>query len=509
MKPDRGSGILLHITSLPGEEGCGTMGEEAYRFADFLNKSEIMYWQILPIGPVSGGMSFSPYASVSTFAGNPLFISLKKLTGAEWYAKTNIDFPLAENPEQADFDKAAAFKMPLFREASAAFFSRKNAEHENYESFCSANAFWLEDYALFSAVSAHFGTDDYHKWDKPIALRQPEALAAYSKKLAEDIRFHKFLQYIFFSQWTSLKSYCNSLNIKIIGDLPLYISADGADVWANPGIFQLDENNKPTSVAGVPPDYFSSTGQHWGNPLYKWFKRKKKLNKPTVKWWINRIKHLNNHLDIIRIDHFRGFESYWAVPSGEKTAENGTWKTGPGPAFFRKLKKELGNLPLIAEDLGVITPEVEKLRDEFELPGMKILQFAFDRNNKNSYLPHNIRNTNCIVYTGTHDNNTTNGWFYNEIDDDTRHYIMEYIGTDDFSAMHLRFIRAAYASSAALAVIPMQDILGFGEEHRMNIPGTTEKNWIWRCAGKHINDELAQKLNIIGALYNRSKGERR
>ena len=503
MKLERGSGILLHITSLGSEDLSGTMGQEAYDFVDFLHKSGIMYWQILPLGPVSDGMSYSPYASPSTFAGNPLFISISELSKTEWFGK-KINFP-ANNPEQVDFEKAVSFKMDILKEAASAFFGSKNAEAAQYASFCAANAFWLEDFTLFTAFSQKIGSDNWRAWPDTVRTRQPEAMRTLSDELKEDIRLHKFIQYVFFSQWARLKSYCNLKNIKIIGDMPLYISFDGADAWANTDIFQLDKDYAPTLIAGVPPDYFSKTGQRWGNPLYKWFKKKKKLYKPTYRWWINRLKHLTSHLDIIRVDHFRGFESYWAIPSAEKTAVEGEWLPGPGLPFFEKLKKELGDLPLIAEDLGIITPEVEKLRDSLALPGMKILQFAFDGNNRNYYLPHNIENANCVIYTGTHDNNTMNGWFYGSETDSDRQYIMRYLDTDKFQDMHKRLIRAIYASNARVAIAPMQDILGLGAEHRMNTPGTIDKNWRWRCKKEHFTEELAQKLNFLGQLYNRNK----
>ena len=508
MNLERGSGILLHITSLGSEEFSGTMGQEAYDFADFLHKSGIMYWQILPLGPVSGGMSYSPYSSPSTFAGNPLFISNSELAKAKWFDK-KINFP-ANNPEQVDFERAASFKTAILKEACSAFFEAEDTEHAQYNSFCAANAFWLEDFALFTTLSQKFGSNNWRVWPDAARTRQPEAIRAFSDELKEEIRLHKFTQYIFFSQWTRLKSYCNSKNIKIIGDIPLYVSLDGADVWANPDIFQLDKDYNPTFVAGVPPDYFSKTGQRWGNPLYKWFnyewsKRKKKLYKPTLKWWTARLRHLIAQHDIVRIDHFRGLESYWAIPSSEETAVNGEWLPGPGLPFFEKLKKELGSLPLIAEDLGVITPEVEKLRDSLALPGMKILQFAFDGNGRNQYLPHNIENTNCVIYTGTHDNDTINGWFYGSETDSGRQYIMSYLDTNGFQDIHRRLMRAIYASSARVAIMPMQDILGLSNEHRMNTPGTVGNNWKWRCKKKHFTEELAQKLNFSGQLYNRNK----
>jgi len=510
MKIDRSCGVLLHITSLPGRYGIGTLGDEAFAFAGMLSRGGQSCWQILPIGPVSEAQGYSPYASTSTFAGNPFFISLEKLKQQPWFGKDTggAGFP---DDDFVDFGRVAAHKMPLLHRACELFFKRATrSEVELFEKFCADAAGWLDDYALFSALAGHFKTNHWHTWPKDISHRSSDALAAWRKKLKSSIRFHCFLQHVFFQQWSALKEHCAGLGIKLIGDIPIYITLDGADAWANPDIFQLDARTRmPRAVAGVPPDYFSKTGQRWGNPLYRWYDENKKLNQRTLSWWATRIGHLMRLVDIMRIDHFRGFESYWSVPAKEKTAMNGTWVKGPGVEFFHRLREQLGELPLIAEDLGDITPAVIRLRQELGFPGMKILQFAFDFKNKNPYLPHTYTDPNCIVYTGTHDNNTTNGWFYSdEIDDGTRHYIMDYMGSDRFSDFHWQLIRLAYGSAADLAMIPGQDLLGYGGELRMNLPGTAEHNWRWRLRANVITGELMDRLRHLAHLYDRIPGER-
>lgn len=506
MKLERSSGILLHITSLPGPEGCGTLGDEAYRFADFLKSSGMTYWQILPIGPVSPAMHFSPYASPSTFAGNWFFISMKHLAEKAWCRGSGIMVPEFEESHFCSYEDTAEKKMPFLRKAYALFF--KNAsEHEieRFELFCRENSFWLEDYALFAALALQFGTNAWLKWDEDIKRREPKALAHWEEAISAEIKFRKFIQFVFFSQWQDLRNYCADAGIKIIGDIPIYVNLEGADAWANPGIFRLDENEKPETVSGVPPDYFSATGQRWGNPIYRWFTENGGLHPDTLSWWTERIRHLTEKFDVLRIDHFRGFESYWSIPAEEHNAVRGTWESGPGRKLFDSLSEDLGELRLIAEDLGIITPQVENLRDSLDFPGMKILQFAFDGNSRNPYLTHSIENPNCILYTGTHDNNTTNGWFYGpEINEATRRRVMEYIGTETFSDMHISMIREAYKSVARLAVIPMQDVLGFGAEHRMNTPGTTEGNWLWRCRSDCLSSGLSSRLRKMADIYNRN-----
>jgi 4-alpha-glucanotransferase len=504
MKLDRSSGILLHITSLPGRYGIGTLGPEAKEFAGLLAKAGMRYWQILPIGPVDARFGFSPYASTSTFAGNWLFISLEMLAEEAWFPGP---LPPASAKEDlaVSFEDAIALKMPALESACRGFFSAAaRADTLAYNHFCSDESSWLDDFALFSAITEETGTPDWLKWDAGLASREPKSIGMMNKKLADRVRFHKFLQYIFFKQWNAFREHCRGLDIRIIGDIPIYITMESADTWANQDILHLDvKTRRPLSVAGVPPDYFSETGQRWGNPLYRW-KRGPSLCAETLSWWVKRITHLKRLVDIIRIDHFRGFESYWSIPAEEKTAVKGAWVKGPGIQFFKKLSEEAGDLDLIAEDLGVITPEVEKLRDDLGLPGMRILQFAFDFNNKNYYLPHNIDNRNCVLYTGTHDNNTTNGWFYgSEIDENTRNYVLEYLGFDEWSDFNWKLIRQAYRTVANLVIIQAQDIPGYGEEFRMNRPGTAEGNWRFKLKQDSISEKMVLKLQRMGQIYGR------
>ena len=505
MKFERSCGILLHITSLPGKYGIGTLGEEAFRCADLFVLGGQSYWQVLPLGPVSSALGYSPYASPSAFAGNPLLISLERLTKSPW-CTIELDLHQCPDDDFIDYDNVAKDKTDILRFVADNFFRKATDEElELFEAFCKNEAYWLDDYAMFTACAERFKTNCWLNWPPQLAFRRPEALSRWSIELHTAIREQKYIQYVFFTQWEELKRYCNKRALQIIGDLPIYVPLDGADVWAHPEIFQLDpDTRKPLYVAGVPPDYFSSTGQLWGNPLYRWFDEEKNLYHKTVKWWVCRMRHALKLVDAIRIDHFRGFESYWAIPVDETTAARGKWHKGPGAGFFKRLSAELGDLPMIAEDLGYITPAVIRLRTQLKLPGMKVLQFAFDRNPKNPYLPHQYIDPHCVVYTGTHDNNTTNGWFYgSELDDVTRRYVMEYIGTDCFSDFHWHFIRLAYRSIAELVILPAQDILGYGAEFRMNIPGTAMGNWRWKLKRSALNEDLMMRLRRLASLYNR------
>ena len=507
MKLERSGGILLHITSLPGKYGIGTLGPEAMRFADTLRRAGQSYWQVLPLGPVEAALGFSPYASTSTFAGNWHLISLELLAAEPWFGG-DIGEPFPDAPF-VDFERVIAHKLPLLERACADFFSNAG-EHlvEDYGKFCEKESAWLDDFALYAALAENAGTRDWLKWEPGISARKPESLDEWRLKLEDRVRFHAFLQYLFNSQWERFKTYCAGKDIRIIGDIPIYITLEGADAWSNRKILQIDEKTgKPHFVAGVPPDYFSDTGQLWGNPLYRWEKGAS-LNNDTFRWWARRIARLCHLVDLVRIDHFRGFEAFWSIPAEERTAVRGTWVKGPGLRFFHRLREELGRLPLIAEDLGVITPEVEELRDELGLPGMRILQFAFDQNNKNYYLPHNIDNPNCILYTGTHDNNTTNGWFYgSEIDEEKRRYVLEYLGHDEWSDFHWKLIRQAYRTVADLVMIPAQDLPGFGAEFRMNTPGTTQGNWRWKLTEGTITDDMLLRLRRMGQIYDRIREE--
>jgi len=508
MSKRRSSGVLLHITSLPGKYPVGTLGEEAYRFADCLNKGGQKFWQILPFNSVCRHFHYSPYVATSTFAGNPLFINPDKLIGDfKWAANVSIPQPTKNitDPNFVSFEAHENIVLQVLKEVSVIFFRDKpSGDFADYNKFCEDKKLWLDDYALYLSLADEFNNYNWLTWDTDISLRNNSALQHWTSKKNDDINFHKFCQYIFFKQWSDLKQYCNKIKVQIIGDIPIYIGLESSDAWANPEIFQINlKLKKCDKVAGVPPDYFSETGQRWGNPLYKWQKRGF-LRKDTVQWWIKRIKHLLTIVDVLRIDHFRAFDSYWAIPSEEKTAIKGKWERGPGLKFFEILKKETGNTEIIAEDLGIITKDVEKLRDRAGLPGMKILQFAFDYNPDNSYLPSNYNTTNCVVYTGTHDNNTTNGWFYEgDVDEYRKKYILKYMNLTDDADFNWNLIKFGMASIADYAIIPAQDIIGYGYKYRMNIPGTIENNWIWKLSNLSVFETHMQKLRDITELYNR------
>jgi len=505
MQTQRSCGILLHISSLPGQHGIGTMGQEAFHVADLLALGGQTYWQVLPLHPVTAAFGYSPYACLSAFAGNPLLISLMQLKKQSW-----CDVSLDENdfPDEdfVDYDRVAADTEAMLSAVADCFLKKAPAsEKKRFEAFCKRESFWLEDFALFAACAEQFKTQCWLSWESSLALRKPEAIAHWAIALQSRVHIHKCIQYFFFSQWKEFKKYCNSKGLRIIGDLPIYVPLDSADAWAHPEIFQLDPHTrKPTFVAGVPPDYFSKTGQLWGNPLYQWRTPDKHLCEETLRWWVHRMRHALTLADVVRIDHFRGFQAYWAVPAGETTAVRGKWRKGPGAEFFKRLHEELGDMPVIAEDLGHITPDVVNLRTQLAFPGMKVLQFAFDHNNKNPYLPHTYTDPHCVVYTGTHDNNTTNGWFYGaETDDATRRYAMEYIGTDRFSDFHWHLIRLAYQSVALVVIIPAQDLLGYGAEFRMNTPGTVTGNWRWKLKRGALTEELMMRLRRLAHLYDR------
>jgi 4-alpha-glucanotransferase len=504
---ERSSGILLHITSLASRFGIGSLGREAHEFARFLHKAGQSFWQILPLGPVSPAFGFSPYSSPSTFAGNELLISLEALFDEGWLTETDLQQAVSGNLEDfADLDRVWSGRRPLLEQAAENFYRRKDPEtEEQFARFCGENQSWLDDYARFMALSETFGTFHWPAWDRDIAQRNPLALVAAERRHEKRTAFFRFCQFIFFRQWRKLRTECGRFGVRLIGDIPFYVNFDSADAWAHPDIFQLNpDSGEPLAVAGVPPDYFSATGQRWGNPIYRWFDRKGKLSSRTCDWWVSRLLHMGRLVDLVRIDHFRGFESYWAIPAGSETAKEGRWVKGPGYGFFRMAKPQLGQVPLIAEDLGVITPEVEDLRNRMNLPGMKILQFAFDRSPANSYLPHNFQTPNCIVYTGTHDNNTSNGWFYGaETNEQTKQDILDYMGITGRDEFHWQFIRLAMSSTATLSVFPMQDILGYGGEFRMNTPGNALGNWRWKLRPGKLDPGIAGRLRHLAGLYGR------
>lgn len=500
----RASGILLHPTSFPGRFGIGELGLEAYQFIDFLTASGQQYWQVLPLGPT--GFGNSPYMCYSAVAGNPLLISLELLRNEGFLAEED----LARGPEfpgdRVDYEKVIAFKMPLLQQACENFKVRaSDIQKTKFAGFCESKAHWLDDYCLYMALKEANQGASWYEWDPALVKRDPVALDHWGRRLHTEIVFHKFLQFIFFQQWSALKQYANDRGIQIIGDIPIYVAHDSADVWANPDAFCLDEETyRPSLMAGVPPDYFSATGQLWGNPVYNW----EHLQQTDFEWWIHRFEAMLDYVDLIRIDHFRGFESFWAVepdpevPPEEWTAEKGEWVEAPGKEFFEMLREKLGKLPILAEDLGVITPEVEELRDYFEFPGMKVLQFAFGSDPGNPFLPFNFPR-NCLVYTGTHDNDTTVGWFESR-EDWEREAILRYLGHISPDGIHWDLIRLALSSVANLAIVPVQDLLGLGSWARMNFPGKPEGNWEWRYWGGNLSPELAERLRSLTYTFGRA-----
>ena len=495
MRLTRAAGILLHPTSFPAPFGIGEIGEAAFRFVDFLAESAQSLWQVLPLGPT--GYGDSPYASFSSMAGNPLLVNLSWLE-AEGDVEAEV---LQEAPplrdDQVDYGQVIPFKMGVLRHAALHFRQQADeASRARFERFCEENRAWLEDYALFMALKdAHNGAA-WNTWEWELASRQPEALAEWKARLEEAIFIHKYIQFRFFEQWGTLHSYANEKGVQIIGDLPIFVAYDSVDVWANPRLFKLDENLLPTVVAGVPPDYFSETGQLWGNPLYRW----DVMAEEGYTWWVERIRQTLKMVDLIRLDHFRGFVAAWEIPAGEPTAVNGRWVEGPGEALFRALEAALGDLPLIAEDLGFITPEVEALRERLGLPGMKILQFAFGTDAANPYLPHNYE-PNVAVYTGTHDNETLVGWarHLSPRERDNLHRYLGPVGED----LHWALIRLAYRSVADLAIIPLQDVLGLGNEARMNRPGHLGGNWSWRYRADALHEGVRARLREMALAYGR------
>ncbi|MBN3891902.1 MAG: 4-alpha-glucanotransferase [Nostoc sp. JL31] len=494
----RSSGILLHPTSFPSRFGIGDLGLEAYRFIDFLKESHQQYWQVLPLGPT--GYGNSPYMCYSAMAGNPLLISPEKLLEEGLLSEEDFanlpGFPV----EKVDFDQVVPIKIGLLKKACDNF--RTNAtpiQQKEFAGFCDSKAYWLDNYALFMALKDDNENANWHAWKPEFVKRDPQALEQAQHRLNGEIYYYKFVQFEFFRQWSDLKSYANMRGIDIIGDIPIYVAHDSADVWAHPDIFCLDEETGAAAqMAGVPPDYFSATGQLWGNPVYNW----EELQKQDFKWWVQRFEAMLDYVDIIRIDHFRGFEAYWSVPQGEETAMNGKWVEAPGDAFFAAIREKLGKLPVLAEDLGVITPEVEALRDKYEFPGMKVLQFAFGSDPSNPFLPFNYPR-NAVVYTGTHDNDTTVGWF-NSANDNEKHNLWLYLGCISPEGIQWDLIRLALSSIANQAIIPLQDVLGLGNEARMNFPSVAEGNWEWRYQAGALTDELRDRLKVLTRLNGRA-----
>jgi 4-alpha-glucanotransferase len=495
MKYKRTSGILLHPTSLPGPFGIGDLGPNTHIWLDFLSQSGCQLWQILPLGPT--GYGDSPYQCFSAFAGNHYLISPEALFSDGLLSETEMvdhpDFP----EDKVDFGNVIAWKLTMLKRAYSNFQNLASAElKQAYEEFRHGQASWLDDYGLFMALKEAHNGASWTTWEEALRDRQPQALADARQKYWEGIEQHIFGQFIFFRQWHAVRAHAGDLGIKIIGDIPIFVAHDSADVWSHPELFYLNEIGQPKVVAGVPPDYFSPTGQLWGNPLYRWNIHKSN----DYHWWIERIRSVLNLVDIVRLDHFRGFAGYWRVSGKAKTAEKGRWVRGPGNDFFRVVQKSLGDLPVIAEDLGVITPDVEALRIRYNLPGMKILQFSFASGPKDPFLPHNYPK-NCVVYTGTHDNDTARGW-YERVPEYEREFYRHYLDRDG-SKVAWDLIRASWASVAVMALAPFQDFLDLGNEARMNYPGNPSGNWTWRVPAGAINSELQQKIRELNYLYDR------
>ena len=484
----RRAGVLLHMTSLPGPGATGDLGPEARRFVDFLSNAGLTVWQMLPIGPTQA--DGSPYQSSSMHAGNPRLISLAPLVEDGLLASAWLERPSVSDEEKVEALLAA---WRSFREGA------KGELRGAFERFIGEQSHWLEEYALYRAIHRERGGGCWWDWPASLRDREPQAMAQARARLADEVDFARFEQFLFFHQWFELKRYANERGVRLFGDMPIFVAHDSAEVWAKRAFFQLDAEGHPTVVAGVPPDYFSETGQRWGNPLYDWGF----MEEHGFAFWIERLQTQLLLFDLVRIDHFRGFEACWEIPAGDETAINGRWVEAPGDALFHRLHEIYDPLPVVAEDLGIITPEVERLRDAFGLPGMKILQFAFSGDPDNPYLP--FRHVaNSVVYTGTHDNDTTLGW-YTSLDDGQRRYVDEFFGYSQ-EAMPWPMIRSALASRARLAILPMQDLLSLGGSHRMNLPGTTEDNWQWRFHWSQVDDDLADRLRRRVEMYARAAG---
>ncbi len=504
----RSSGILLHPTSLPGKFGIGDLGDDAYAFVDFLAASGQSLWQVLPLGPT--GYGDSPYQCFSAFAGNQLLVSPERLVEEGLLEASDIMGAPVFSIKRIEFGRVIKFKNALLAKAFERFkHTTDTGLRGEFETFNQKAARWLDDYALYRALKDARDGAAWNKWEPALVRREPRALAAAHEELHTEVEAQKFYQFLFFKQWSALKAYCHEKHIQIIGDIPIFVAHDSADVWVNPFEFKLDEAGNPRVVAGVPPDYFSATGQLWGNPLYDW----ERMRGEKFKWWIERVRGTLEMVDILRIDHFRGFAACWEIPGGDATAERGRWVNAPGRELFTAIKRALGDLPVIAEDLGVITPDVEALRDDFGFPGMRIMQFAFGGDTRNIDLPHNYVRNVC-VYTGTHDNDTTVGWFESEAGEGStrnaaqvareRRFCLNYLDTKG-AEIHWDFIRAVLASVANTALVPLQDVLGLGTEARMNLPASTSGNWNWRYPSGALSPKVSARLKELTELYGRDR----
>lgn len=499
MKFERASGILLHPTSLPSAHGIGDLGQAAYDFIDFMARSGQTLWQILPLGPT--GYDHSPYTmNFSAFAGNPLMVSVEKLVEESLLTAEEVSPLENANPDRVQFSRVIPHKMDMLRQAFKRF--QEKGDTAAIDQFSQEQSWWLEDFVLFMALLEENDGKPWSQWEPSIARREPEAMKAKAEQLSESVAFQRFVQFKFFEQWKALREYVNSKNIQIIGDVSIYVCHNSSDVWAHPELFKLDPQTLESAyIAGVPPDYFSETGQLWGNPVYDW----DKCQDAGFDWWISRFKATLQYVDWVRVDHFRGFEAYWQVPASEETAMNGEWVKAPGDAFFETLAEKLGSLPVLAEDLGVITPEVEALRDRFEFPGMKILMFAFSGDPNNTHLPQNYP-TNCIVYSGTHDNDTAIGW-WETLAENEKQFLAQTLGyssPDEIKEINWLLIETALKSRADLAIVPLQDLFGLGHEARMNDPSVIPNNWRWKYGrSEMLGEGISDRLRELTSTYNR------
>lgn len=505
MIPHRSSGILAHVTSLPSPYGIGDIGPASYDFLDFLKNCEQTYWQFLPTNPTNGHFDYSPYMANSAFAGNPLLISPDLLVKSGYISTKDLLEKPDFSPYTTEFDKVVPYKTALLEKA---FISFQKSPPATFALFVKANS-WLKDYALFMVAKKIYNDKGWFAWPDKIASRNQTALTQLTQQNSSLIDYYYFEQFEYFRQWQLLREQCLDKGILLFGDLPIYVSYDSVDVWANQELFTLDTVTlRPTHVSGVPPDYFSATGQRWGNPLYNWQSKSPSVRDGLISWWADRLKHLFTQVDFARIDHFRGFESYWSIPEENDTAIGGTWLKGPGIGFFKEIELRLGRLNIIAEDLGIITEEVVKLRDALQFPGMKVLQFAFDGNQENSFLPHNFDTSQCIVYTGTHDNDTTWGWFLSDrVTEEQRNEIKLAANRTphDNSPIHKDFIYLAQSSISHLCIFPLQDVLGFGNDCKMNSPGEAHGNWRWRCKKEFLTKEIEEYLTASTTRFGRNR----
>ena len=490
----RATGILLHPTSLPSRGGIGDFGPAAYSFVDFLASARQGVWQVLPLGPL--GYGNSPYSSISAFAGNPLLISLERLAGAGWIDPAKLS-QISSDSGAVAYDQVFATKMPLLFEAGRNFVtSAAGIARQRFLGFCSENAWWLDDFVLFDALRAQQKLASWHEWPGELARREPVALERARRVLAVDLKIRSALQFAFYEQWQALRRYSSERSIRTVGDVAIFVNYDSSDVWMHRELFRLNENLEPDVVSGVPPDFFSKTGQRWGNPLYRW----DVMKDCGYEWWVQRLRWATRNCDYIRLDHFRGFDQFWEIPAADPTAMNGRWVDGPRDELFQKLREALGGLPFFAEDLGYITPEVHALRERLQIPGMAVLQFGFSDEGAHIYLPH--RAAGKVMYTGTHDNDTTVGWFRSGASEHERRNAEAYLGHSD-EGIHWTFIRAAQSLVADLALIPLQDVLGLGSEARMNTPSVNGGNWRWRLAPGQLTTELAARLAHLAELTDR------